>query len=122
MKWTNKLSAACLFTYFVACGVATSAQAQESPSQESPVRAAWKEAATAMQRGAVEITLRDQAKLKLPEGYAFVPLKEATKLMTAMGNQTSEQFIGLVVPLSDASWFVIVDYEASGYIKDDDAK
>jgi uncharacterized membrane-anchored protein len=40
-----------------------------------------------------------------------------------MGNQTDERFLGLIFPESDESqWFVTIDYEPSGYIKDDDAK
>jgi len=99
--------------------------AQEEPpaaSENNPNRAAWAQAVAAMQRGPDTVTLRDQATLKLPEGYAFVPLKEASRLMETMGNQVDERFMGLVVPLSEANWFVTVDYEASGYIKDDDAK
>ena len=43
--------------------------------------------------------------------------------MRLMGNQTDGRFIGLVFPLSDAGqYFITLDYEDSGYIKDDEAK
>jgi uncharacterized membrane-anchored protein len=68
--------------------------------------------------------LRDQAEFSVPPGYGFVPGDKAAKLMEAMGNSVDERFIGLVFPLGEAEkhWFVTVDYEAAGYIKDDDAK
>ncbi|HTE42495.1 MAG TPA: DUF2167 domain-containing protein [Steroidobacteraceae bacterium] len=97
--------------------------AQESaPPAEHPSKAAWEAAGAAMQRGPSTVTLRDQGSLQLPDGYAFIPVKEATRVMESMGNQVDGRFIGLIVPLADAPWFVTVDYEESGYIKDDDAK
>jgi uncharacterized membrane-anchored protein len=68
------------------------------------------------------VTLRDQAQLQLPKGYGFIPVKEAAQVMTKMGNQTDDRFVGMIIPLGDANWFVTVDYEPAGYIKDDDAK
>jgi uncharacterized membrane-anchored protein len=60
--------------------------------------------------------------MKLPSGFAFIPVKEATRYMRAIGNQTDGKFIGLIIPADDIHWLVTVDYEPSGYIKDDDAK
>lgn len=90
----------------------------------NPAEAAWEAAAAALQRGPQSIALRDQAHLALPEGYGFVPVKEATTLMEALGNSVSEQFIGLIFPVGndDAQWLMSVDFAAAGYIKDDDAK
>jgi len=43
--------------------------------------------------------------------------------MDMLGNQTDERFVGLIFPeAEESSWFVTMDYEPSGYIKDDDAK
>jgi uncharacterized membrane-anchored protein len=101
-------------------------QAQDAPTETvSPPTAsdaAWEAASKVVQRGATSIALRDQAKLELPEGYGFIPKKEAADVMAAMGNQTNDRFIGMIVPFSGANWFVTVDYEPAGYIKDDDAK
>jgi uncharacterized membrane-anchored protein len=103
------------------------AHAQEAPTEstttpEGPTKAAWAAAAAVMQRGPVSVDLRDQAKLQLPDGYAFVPAKEGTRIMETMGNQVDARFMGLIIPMTKAHWFVTVDYEAAGYIKDDDAK
>jgi uncharacterized membrane-anchored protein len=48
--------------------------------------------------------------------------------MNLMGNRTGSGFVGLVVPLAaqgaggGGRWFVSVQYDPAGYIKDDDAK
>jgi uncharacterized membrane-anchored protein len=95
--------------------------AQETPAPD-PHEAAWKAAGAAMQPGPTVVTLRDQATINLPEGYAFIPPKEGAALMSVMGNQTDDNFLGLIFPQTDADWFVTVDFDPAGYIKDDDAK
>jgi uncharacterized membrane-anchored protein len=98
--------------------------AQDEPQAESEAgNEVWEAAIAAMVRGPSTVQLKDQAQLTLPAGYGFVPPKEGAAVMDMMGNQTDERFIGLIFPESDeANWFVTIDYEPSGYIKDDDAK
>jgi len=96
--------------------------AQEETPPEDPNAAVWEAAFEAMLEGPRSIELMDQAKLALPEGYGFMPREHSVKVMEVMGNQTDERFIGLIFPLSDAQWFVTVDFEKSGFIKDDEAK
>ncbi|MDE2594041.1 MAG: DUF2167 domain-containing protein [Burkholderiales bacterium] len=73
--------------------------------------------------GPAEIKLRDQATLKLPAGYIWVPEPAAGEMMRAMGNHPDEREMGLIFPKAeDQNWMIVADYEASGYIKDDDAK
>ncbi|WP_439639614.1 DUF2167 domain-containing protein [Nevskia sp.] len=88
------------------------------------VNAAFAAAGTALLRGPQTLLLRDQGLLKLPEGYGFVPLAEARRLMEALGNSVNEQFIGLIVPVGqgDANWMMRLDFDPAGYIKDDDAR
>lgn len=83
---------------------------------------AWQAAERALLRGPQKVALRDQATIELPDSYGFVPAKEGADLMKLMGNRTDSRFLGLILPLSNARWFITVDYEAAGYIKDDDAK
>jgi uncharacterized membrane-anchored protein len=111
-----RLAATALF------GFAPLVFAQETPPAPDPHEAAWKAAGEAMQPGPATITLRDQAQINLPEGYSFIPPKEGAVLMSTMGNQTDENFLGLIFPQSEAEWFVTVDFDPAGYIKDDDAK
>jgi uncharacterized membrane-anchored protein len=109
------------------------AVAQESPAapqsdaQDAPENAVWAAAEKAMQRGPQTIALRDQATLKLPAGYGFVPTRQASAMMEAMGNGTDPNFIGLILPIGgdqkdEEEWMISVDYDPAGYINDEDAK
>ena len=88
------------------------------------VDAAFKIAGAALQRGPQDVRLRDQGVLKLPEGYGFVPLVEARKLMETLGNSVDDKFIGLIFPVGQegANWMMSLDFDPAGYIKDDDAR
>jgi uncharacterized membrane-anchored protein len=75
------------------------------------------------QVGPVDVALRDQARLKLPEGTMFVPQPTADKILKSMGNRGDARVIGLIYPLTPGQdWAMIAEYEAAGYIKDDDAR
>jgi len=93
--------------------------------QAKAIRAAI---AKAMVRGPASVALRDQATLSLPEGFGFIPQKEAAAFMKLVGNRTGDEFMGMLVPLGSSAdgkggqWFVSLDYYPAGYIKDDDAK
>ena len=109
----------------ITCLIALPALAQDADESSGP--SAWQIASKAMQIGPKTIALRDQATLQLPQGYGFVPTREATALMEAMGNSRNDNFIGLIMPPhageDDAEdWMVSVDYDPAGYIKDEDAK
>ena len=97
--------------------------AQEPEANADAGKAVWAAAGAAMVHGPSTVTLKDQAQLALPSGYGFVPPKEGAAVMDMLGNQTDERFIGLIFPeAEESSWFVTMEYEPSGYIKDDDAK
>jgi uncharacterized membrane-anchored protein len=92
-------------------------------ARQQAARQAGAAAQAALVKGPAEVTLRDQAKLALPEHFGFVPQEQAAALMRAMGNTTGNDFLGLIVPQGGSShWFVAVTYHDSGYIKDDDAR
>ena len=102
---------------------ATPAGEEELTPEQRANRATWDAAMTAMVRGPASVPLKDQATLAVPDGFGYVPVKEAAAVMHLMGNQTDERFLGLVYPLADEDqYFVSLDYEDSGYIKDDEAK
>ncbi|HEX9392653.1 MAG TPA: DUF2167 domain-containing protein [Usitatibacteraceae bacterium] len=98
--------------------------AQDKPTPESQVQAAFEAARSVAQKGPVEVKLIDQAKLKLPEGYVYIPGAQAQAILKAMGNRVGKEVIGMIFPNGDdnANWFMVASYEDSGYIKDDDAK
>lgn len=105
--------------FFVAAQPAVQAQTKESA--EAEVAAVHQAVRAAMKAGPVDIPLRDQAVLKLPAGYSFVPKTEGARLMQVMGNRTGDDFLGLVFN-ERINGFVDVSFEKSGYVKDEDAK
>lgn len=116
----TRLTISSLLTILSCLFFIDAASAQSAPVADE-MQSARAAAGSAAQEGPREIALGDQAVLKLPAGYAFIPQVEAARLMTAMGNHTSDGFMGLVVG-EKLDGFVSVRYEKSGYIKDDDAK
>jgi uncharacterized membrane-anchored protein len=119
LSWTLFLSIA---LQMAAYAVADDADQTLSSAQQQ-AKAAWLAAGAAMIRGPNTIELRNQAQLALPSGYGFVPQKQAAALMRSMGNSTGDDFIGLVFPETESqTWFVSIQFEDSGYVKDDDAR
>jgi uncharacterized membrane-anchored protein len=102
--------------------------AQASPPSESSrkaeLSAAWKAASEAGDPGPKDITLIDQAVLKIPAGHFFVPKAEGTRVLRALGNLVNDTtLVGLVVGTGpNDGWIVVIRYIKEGYIKDDDAK
>jgi uncharacterized membrane-anchored protein len=68
-----------------------------------------------------DVKLADQAVLKLPEGFYFVPKEPAARFMYSLGNTIGDEFLGLVLG-EEMAGFITIDFFKSGYIKDDDAK
>jgi uncharacterized membrane-anchored protein len=101
---------------------ATAAQAQGKADAE--IEAAFEAAKQTAVQGPSDVKLADQAALKLPEGFVYVPPAEGKRIMAAMGNRVGAGLLGLVFPADDpdANWFVVMSYVDSGYIRDDDAK
>lgn len=91
---------------------------------EKEAQAATAAAIAAVREGPVEIKLNDQAVLAVPKGYGFVPAAQAARVLKSMGNSSGEGLLGLLLPDDETGggWFVVANFEKSGYIKDDDAK
>jgi uncharacterized membrane-anchored protein len=76
-----------------------------------------------------EITLKDGlAKLRLPDSLRYLGPQDAeTVLVKLWGNPPNQaKPLGLLIPAGmspaqDNAWAVIIQYEESGYVKDDDA-
>lgn len=98
---------------------------EPAPSaQEAALVAAIESAQKVIQRGPQDVPLSDQATLKLPANFGFVPAAEAAQYLRALGNTPDDSLAGLVVPTGEqqGDWFVVIEFVPSGYIKDDDAK
>jgi uncharacterized membrane-anchored protein len=123
----QKLIAAASVVLF-AVFASLSAFAQTAPPSEAErkaeLNAAWQAASNAGSAGPRDIALIDQASLKLPANYFFVPKAEGVRVLRALGNVVNDSnFVGLVVgQRQNDRWIVVIRYIKEGYIKDDDAK
>ena len=80
-------------------------------------------AGKAATRGPAQVPLIDQGTLDLPQGYMFIPSKEAADLMRAVGNDPGQGFIGMVLsPTDQLRWFITINFLDTGYVRDDDAR
>jgi len=101
----------------------TVAAAQDAQSAaQAEWNAAIQAASKAKVEGPTDVKLADQATLKLPKGYVYIPAAEGKRLLVAMGNRVGKDLLGLIFPNSDAQWFVVMQFHKTGFIKDDDAK
>jgi uncharacterized membrane-anchored protein len=106
----------------------TDAQAAEAPAgaqndRQAAVLAAVKAMQAAQITGPADIKLRDQATLKLPAGYVWIPEPVAGQYMKAVGNHPDERELGLIFPQAESqNWMIVAKFEPSGFIKDDDAQ
>jgi uncharacterized membrane-anchored protein len=97
--------------------------APQTATQASDMATAAQAAKASQIVGPADIPLKDQAVLKLPAGYVWVPEPAAGQLMRAMGNQGGDNELGLIFPQDgDQRWMMVARFENAGYIKDDDAR
>lgn len=101
---------------------AAGAAIAQSPNHEAEQKAAFEAADKAKVVGPASVSLRDQATMKLPEGYLYIPMPAAAQVMQAMGNRTDERLVGIVFPAANEPWFVAIKFVKEGYVKDDDAR
>ncbi|KRE94882.1 hypothetical protein ASG87_17355 [Frateuria sp. Soil773] len=81
-----------------------------------------------LQSGTVAVPAA-QATLNLTPGYAFLPAKDAQRVLTELwSNPPDDDVLGMIVPgrdphvlLDDDSWAVVVTYTGEGYVSDEDA-
>ena len=120
------LAAACLMLAALLAPV--SAAAQTAPPSEAArqaeLNAAWQAASKTGVSGPGNVTLIDQATLRLPPDNVFVPKAEGQRVLRALGNVVDDpSFVGLVVGKRQTDdWIVAIRYIKEGYIKDDDAQ
>lgn len=61
------------------------------------------------------------AELDFDEAYSFTGAEETQMIMEMMGNQIDGSEVGMLIPSADdESWFLIFEYDESGYIPDDE--
>lgn len=95
----------------------------EAEQRQAEAEAAWKAAGAAAKFGPTNIGLLDEADVKLPADEAYVPAKEAERLMVALGNSRDPSRVGLIVPHGgDRDWMILIRWVKEGYVRDGDAK
>jgi uncharacterized membrane-anchored protein len=127
--------AAVAITFALATGTVAPACADTAPAAPDPAAAteearkaesisAFAAAMADATRGPAAIPLMGEATLKLPDGYFFVPPKQANRLMRAWGNgDGGDTFAGMIMPAnSDEAWFITAHFLKEGYVKDEEAK
>jgi len=121
------VSAFFLVFFFTAFAAAQPAAPQQAgavsrPAPDPRLEAENKQMQAALRPGPADISLHDEAVLKLPKGDVFLPAKEAAILMRRMGNFTNDNFLGVILPEDGGDWFVVADFDDSGYVKDEEGK
>lgn len=114
--------AMCLCVLALLAPLANAEPGMPDPKALAAMDAALKAVLASKIAGPTTVQLRDQAVLKLPGGYAWVPEPAASDLMRAFGNHPGDTQLGLVLPQSrEQQWIAVARFEPAGYVKDDDA-
>ncbi len=109
--------------------VATAVAAQETAPDEAQIPPELKQALSELKSESGVVVLKDGlARLNVPDSLRYLGPKDAeTVLVKIWGNPPSEEKpLGMLLPagktpVSEGAWGVIIQFEESGYIKDDDA-
>ena len=73
------------------------------------------------QPGPAQVDLGHELSLNLPDHYMYLPQAAAAKVLEKMGSFHNDDVLGLATSTDpDASWFVVITYDADGYVKDDE--
>jgi uncharacterized membrane-anchored protein len=73
------------------------------------------------QQGPASVDLGHELTLELTPAYAFLPKEFAAKALEANGSFHNENLLGIVAGADhSADWFVVMRYDAEGYVKDDE--
>lgn len=72
-------------------------------------------------QGPTNVSLVGRATLQIPKGFRFLGSKGAQEFLKKTGNRPSGQETGLLMHTQD-EWWVILEFEETGYVKDDEKK
>jgi uncharacterized membrane-anchored protein len=121
-------SAVLVFAAFVGAGPSVSAQPKGDPfaQQQNDVIQHWKR--IRWQMGPVKAKLGSVAEVEVPAGFKFTDAAGCTEYMHITQNSPNPRDLGLICPAkldatgppSPDQWFVVFDWDAIGYVKDDE--
>ncbi len=93
------------------------AEAEPSPSPAAPSWEAFEE--VNFQKGPAVGDLGTTAQVKVPQGYVFAAGNDTRMIMETMQNPTTGRELGFVAP-SGEDWYAVFEYDAVGFVKDDE--
>lgn len=93
--------------------IVVSAQPAEEKKPEAP------KSAVRWQKGPMKGKLGALAEVDVPEGYAFADAHNTRTFLKETGNLTDGSEQGTIIKIKD-DWFVVFEFEDSGYVKDDE--
>jgi uncharacterized membrane-anchored protein len=101
------------FLGFVFLLFALTAEAQRDPVviMQELQKLAW-------QRGPGEGVIGAKAKIRIPEGYAFLDEKNTRRFLELMGNPPRDNHY-MIAP-ANLDWFAVFSFDPVGYVKDDE--
>ncbi len=112
-----------LLPFFLSLAPLSPCLAQEKPTESESKELAWVKGLK-FEHG--EVPIGDGiAHVNVPPTFKYLNPKDSSKYLTILGNPPSN-VLGILFPekselLSDNGWFVVLDYEKEGHVKDDDA-
>lgn len=98
------------------------AAAPEKEDDEEALKAKYKKAINALPwiHGPATKALGERAELKFSEAFRFLEAKAAKKRLIMSGNEVDDQeILGMVEHVAD-NWWVVFEFDAIGYVKDDE--
>lgn len=108
-----------------AAAIPSTSHAQSAPpaAVQAELKAAWEAAAKTAVVGPAQVSMLDEATLRIAPNQVFIPAPEANRIMAALGNSSTSERFGLVVAAKDeVPWMVDVHWVKEGYVRDGDAK
>lgn len=87
------------------------------------MQSAWSEVEKNKIVGPAQTSLLGKATFNIPQGYWFVGTQTAQHYLESLGNREDNSVEGILIPTDpQADWLVVISYDDSGHIKDEEAK
>ncbi|HKF24401.1 MAG TPA: DUF2167 domain-containing protein [Candidatus Acidoferrum sp.] len=107
-----------LFSLAFTAALARAEEPKDGAKQEKQPKIAWTD-------GPATARLGDIAEIKIPAGYQFTGKDGTRTFLEVTGNPPSGDELGTIVPAAKSEedkefWFVLFEFQDTGYIKDDD--
>ncbi|HEX6164382.1 MAG TPA: DUF2167 domain-containing protein [Vicinamibacterales bacterium] len=112
MRTTRRLLVFVL-TFVASLGISGTASAQATIAEQVDALD-WIEGPATAQIGS-------HATIEVPEGFRFVGKPGASRFLELLQNPSDKDELGVLLN-NESFWFVIFDFQAMGYVKDDDQK